>query len=45
MESCCGIEKYMANEYFLPGCHSDICLATVAVGWIFIVENKYLLDG
>ncbi len=44
MESCYCIGKYMANECFLSEYHSDICLATVEVGWRFIIENKYLLD-
>ncbi len=45
MKSRYCIGKYMVNEYFLSGCHSDICAATIEVGWRFIVENKYLLDG
>jgi hypothetical protein len=45
MERCYCIRKYMVNEYFLLGYHSDICLATVEVDWRFIVGNKYLLDG
>ncbi len=45
MESCYCIGKYMVNEYFLSGCHSDICFATVEVDSRFLVENKYILDG
>jgi hypothetical protein len=45
MESCYCIGQYMVNEYFLPGCHSDICLAILEVSWRFIIENKYLLNG
>ena len=39
-------ENCISYEWFEePGCHSDICFATMKADLRFIIENKYILDG